>query len=83
MLSTYIAAIPELVVDGENGWLIPGGSSSRITSAIETIMTTPTAELRAMGARGRKRVREHHYVPTEAKKLASAFQKRGGRPCSR
>ncbi len=83
VLSTYIAAIPELVVDGENGWLIPGGSSSRIAETIETIMATSTAQLRAMGARGRDRVREHHYVPTEAKKLASLFLARGGRPCSR
>lgn len=83
VLSTYVAAIPELVIDGENGWLIPAGSSSHIADGIQRIMDTPVAELRTMGERGCDRVRERHYQPTEAKKLVSKFRERGGAACSR
>ncbi|MBV1858329.1 MAG: glycosyltransferase family 4 protein, partial [Nannocystaceae bacterium] len=83
VLSTYVAAIPELVIDGDNGWLIPAGSVEHIADAIERIVATPIETLRSMGARGRARVRERHYVPTEAAKLVSKFRERGGRSCFR
>lgn len=74
VLSTYIAGIPELVVDQENGWLIPSGSKPRITAAIRDIMQTPVEKLEAMAAKGREAVRERHYTPTETSKLASAVR---------
>lgn len=75
VLSTYIAGIPELVVDGDNGWLIPSGSKPSITSAIRKVMQTPVKELEAMAARGREAVRAQHYTPTETEKLAQHIRK--------
>jgi glycosyltransferase involved in cell wall biosynthesis len=71
VLSTYIAGIPELVVDRENGWLIPAGSREAIAKAIAEILRTPSAELERMAARGREAVRKHHFTPTETAKLAA------------
>jgi glycosyltransferase involved in cell wall biosynthesis len=69
VLSTYIAGIPELVVDGENGWLIPSGSKDAITEALVEVLRTPVARLEDMAARGREAVRAQHYTPTETAKL--------------
>ena len=69
MLTTYIAGIPELVVDGENGWLIPSGSAPRIAEAIAKVMEAPVEKLNEMGRKGREAVRERHYTPTETGKL--------------
>jgi colanic acid/amylovoran biosynthesis glycosyltransferase len=69
VLSTYVAGIPELVIDGQSGWLVPAGSKDDLTRAIQRVIATPVAELEAMGARGRAAVRERHYTPTETAKL--------------
>jgi colanic acid/amylovoran biosynthesis glycosyltransferase len=71
VLSTYIAGIPELVVDGENGFLIPSGSREAIRRGIERVMATPSDTLHAMGRRGREAVRTEHYTPVETAKLAA------------
>ncbi len=70
VLTTYIAGIPELVVDGENGWLIPAGSREAITTAIHEVLRAEPAKLEAMAANGREAVRRHHYTPTETARLA-------------
>lgn len=70
VLSTYIAGIPELVVDGENGWLIPSGSKPAIVEGLRRVMATPIATLEEMAERGRAAVRERHYTATETAKLA-------------
>ncbi len=70
VITTYIAGIPELVVHGENGWLMPSGSVSNLVEAIEECMTTPVNQLEEMAKKGREAVREHHYTPTETSKLA-------------
>lgn len=70
VLSTYIAGIPELVVDKHNGWLIPSGSKPSIVAALREVMRTSVTELEQMAARGREAVRRHHYTPTETAKLA-------------
>jgi glycosyltransferase involved in cell wall biosynthesis len=69
VLSTYVAGIPELVIDGQSGWLVPAGSRVDLARAIERVLDTPLSELEAMGARGRAAVRERHYTPTETAKL--------------
>lgn len=70
VLTTYIAGIPELVIDRENGWLIPAGSREAITTAILDVLRTEPAQLERMAAKGREAVRRHHYTPTETARLA-------------
>lgn len=74
VLSTYIAGIPELVVPGHNGWLIPSGSREAIAQSLREIMSTSTERLREMGENGRAAVREQHYTPTETAKLAAQLR---------
>ena len=74
VLSTYIAGIPELVVPGENGWLVPAGSVEAIHTAIHEILDTPTEELIKMGKAGAIAVRERHHLPTEVSRLDKIFR---------
>jgi colanic acid/amylovoran biosynthesis glycosyltransferase len=74
VLSSYVAGIPELVVPGESGWLVPAGARDALTEAIAQLMAAPAAELDAMAARGRAAVKSRHYTPTETAKLAEHFR---------
>jgi colanic acid/amylovoran biosynthesis glycosyltransferase len=74
VLSTYVAGIPELVIDRQNGWLVPSGSKEAIVDALVAIMGTPVIELERMAACGRDAVRERHYTPCETAKLASYIE---------
>jgi len=70
VIATYIAGTPELVRDGQTGWLVPAGDVAALTQSIETLAKTPLASLTRMGQTGRARVLDRHDVAQEAKKLA-------------
>ncbi len=74
VLTTYIAGIPELVVDGENGFLIVSGNKEAIRDGIKRVMATPLDELTAMGKAGREAVKREHYTPVETAKLIEQIQ---------
>jgi colanic acid/amylovoran biosynthesis glycosyltransferase len=70
VITTYIAGIPELVKPGESGWLIPAGSISDLTAAMEACLAQPVGEIARMGDIGKRLVIERHSIDTEAGKLA-------------
>ncbi len=82
VLSTYIAGIPELVRDGEEGWLVPAGDVDALAKGMETILQAPVEELARMGRAGRARVRERHSIATSAKALARAFAETSATGCT-
>ncbi|MEM6992401.1 MAG: glycosyltransferase family 4 protein [Myxococcota bacterium] len=69
VLTTYIAGIPELVVDGENGFLIVSGNKEAIRDGIKRVMETPLPTLTKMGEAGCEAVKREHYTPIETAKL--------------
>ena len=73
VVTTYIAGIPELVIPGENGWLIPAGSLESLVSTMRQALQTPDEEIQRLGNNARQRVIERHNIDTEAKKLAMFF----------
>jgi colanic acid/amylovoran biosynthesis glycosyltransferase len=74
VLSTYIAGIPELVVDGKTGWLFPAGSEQDMLDAIRACLDTPKEALKVMGELARTRALERHNVSREVEKLARLFE---------
>ncbi len=80
VLSTYIAGIPELVIPGENGWLIPAGSIDRLAQGLGEVLDTPASVLRGLGENARRRVFARHDIETEADKLKHHFLARAGNP---
>lgn len=76
VITTYIAGIPELVVDGACGWLVPAGNADQLSQAIESCINAPDFKIQAMGKVGRERVLKMHDIVREGEKLGSLF--RGG-----
>ena len=69
VISTYIAGIPELVQDGENGWLCAAGDITALTNTIYEALSTPVARLQEMGDAAFARVTARHHIDIEAAKL--------------
>ena len=74
VISTYVAGIPELVVPGQNGWLVPAGSVADLTVAIEQLIATNADKLKEMGDAAYLRVKQRHDIDTEAAKLLILFK---------
>ena len=77
VISTFVAGIPELVIPGENGWLVPAGTIDALADAMAQSLSMPPAQMQAMGAAGQARVRDRHHILTEAGKLKTLFQDPG------
>jgi glycosyltransferase involved in cell wall biosynthesis len=74
ILATYVAGIPELVVHGENGWLVPAGAADELAAAIKACLATPSEVLVRMGNLARERVLARHDADREAARLAGFFR---------
>lgn len=75
VLTTAVAGIPELVSQGEVGWLFAAGAVDELADAMAQCLATPTAQLTAMGAAAHQRVLQRHSIDTEAGKLAGLLRK--------
>jgi glycosyltransferase involved in cell wall biosynthesis len=53
VVSTRLAGIPEMVVDGKTGFLVSPGDPRAVASAVRTLLANP-GEARATGAAGRR-----------------------------
>jgi colanic acid/amylovoran biosynthesis glycosyltransferase len=74
VISTYVAAIPELVQPGLTGWLIPPSSVEALSSAIREALDAPVERLERMGRAGALRVAERHDAAVEAARLVTLFR---------
>lgn len=73
VITTYVAGIPELVVPGESGWLVPAGSVDELADAMREALNASADELFQMGLQGRERVHNRHSIRTEGNRLAELF----------
>lgn len=73
VIATYVAGIPELVQNGETGWLVPAGDVTALAEAIRALAETPRDRLAAMARAGRARVLRRHDIDREAERLAGLF----------
>jgi len=74
VITTYVAGIPELVHNEENGWLIPAGDSDVLTVALKALLNADSSKLSAMGLDGHNAVKERHNINNEAEKLSTLFE---------
>jgi len=73
VISTKIAGISELVVDGENGWLVNAGDVDSLASAMLEVLETDPEKLATMGQCGAHAVFERHLAKDEAYRLGEYF----------
>jgi colanic acid/amylovoran biosynthesis glycosyltransferase len=74
VISTYVGGIPELVVPGVNGWLVPAGSVEDLTAAMRDALSQPAGRLQELGRAGRERVLAAHDAAKEAARLAELYR---------
>ena len=73
VIATYVAGIPELVRDGQEGFLLPAGDLNALVNALERALTTPVDELTRRASAAYDRVKARHSIDIEAKKLMVLF----------
>ena len=78
VLSTHIAGIPELVDDGESGFLVAPGRVDELSSALERVLGASAEERAAMGRAGRAKVEAEFAMEPVAAQLLDVFR---GVPC--
>jgi glycosyltransferase involved in cell wall biosynthesis len=67
-IATHVGAIPEMIVDGQNGLLVPVHSPDRLAEALSRLVARP-AERQAMGVAGLRLARAHHNAARNAELL--------------
>jgi glycosyltransferase involved in cell wall biosynthesis len=73
VIASAVGGIPEIVVHGETGLLVPGGDAVALADAMETLLSHPE-QARAMGMRGRERVRERFSIETAVQRHEQLYE---------
>jgi len=79
IVATRAGGIPEAVVEGENGLLVPPNDPVALAEALESLLSDPDRAA-ALGAAGRVRVREHFSVDRMVEGNLAVYRHVLGRP---
>jgi len=74
VVTTYIAGIPELIRDTENGFLIPAGSIDALYDALVSLLEMDGSHLDVMGESAYGNVCKDHNIVVECAKLKLLFE---------
>ena len=77
VISTPLAGVPEMVVPGVNGELVPEHDPPALAAAIDGMLAEPE-RARALGARGREMAREKFSIEESARQLQEIFDRVAG-----
>ena len=77
VVATYVAGIPELVRNGESGWLVAAASVDELADAMEACLAKGPEELKTMGENAYRCAIERHSIDVEAAKLAVFLREYG------
>ncbi|HET8654092.1 MAG TPA: glycosyltransferase [Longimicrobiaceae bacterium] len=77
VVATTVGAIPDAVVDGETGLLVPPRDPDRLAAALDTLLSDP-ARARRMGEAGRERAREHFSARAALSRLEGLYRELAG-----
>lgn len=73
VVATAVGGTPELVIDGQTGFLVPPGEPEVLASALEKVTALPVETLAAMGLAGRRRVEERFHVDRMVEKYERLY----------
>lgn len=81
LIGSAVGGIPDLIVDGETGWLAGAGDAGALAERIERLATNPTARM-AMGRAARLRAEERFSARRMAMEIEGIYDRvlgdRGG-----
>ena len=73
-LATNVFGLPELITDGETGWLCEPRDLGALVDGLERALTSPPEERRRIGQRSRVLVQERHSLPNYAHAISNILQ---------
>ena len=73
LVAARAGAAETVVVDGENGVLVPPGDAAALVAALEPLMREP-ARAEAMGGKARARVVAEFSIDTEVERIAAVYR---------
>jgi glycosyltransferase involved in cell wall biosynthesis len=74
VVASAVSAIPEIVVDGETGLLVPPGDAAALAAAVDRLLADP-AERERLAAAGLDRARAEFSVARMAARTAAVYAK--------
>lgn len=75
VLGTRVFGLPELIGDGETGWLCEPRDLPALAAGLDRVLSLPAEERRRVGAAGRPLVAERHSLERYGKEIASLLEK--------
>ena len=73
VVATRVGGIPELVVDGESGFLVEPDDPTALAEALERVAADP--DRARLGRRGAERVAEHFSLERVARRMISLYER--------
>lgn len=73
IISTNVAAIPEIILNGKTGLIVPAGDAGALTQAIRDLSENPAARI-LLGERARAHVSNHYDAQANASRLLSLLK---------
>lgn len=73
VVATAVGGVPELIHDGENGWLAPPADAAGLASALAAALADPGERARR-GAAGQSLVRAFYTFAAQAAQAAEVFR---------
>jgi len=74
VVGSRVGGIPEMIVDGETGLLVPSRNAGALAEALETLVCQPD-HARAMGRAGRVRAREVFSPEAHARRIQDVYDR--------
>jgi glycosyltransferase involved in cell wall biosynthesis len=78
VLGTRVFGLPELIADGETGWLCEPRDLPALAAALDRVLGLPAEERRRVGAAGRPLVAERHSLQRYGRKIAALLERAVG-----
>ncbi len=73
VVASDVGGIPDIVIGGETGWLVPPGDAAALASAIEEVLDAPE-EARRRVERGVERVERRFSLPSVVRDLIACYE---------
>lgn len=77
VVATRVGAVPDMVREGEDGFLVDPGSPDALADALGKLLSSPQLR-RTMGASGRKRAEERFDLPGLRERLRKLYMEAAG-----
>jgi D-inositol-3-phosphate glycosyltransferase len=74
VLATDVFGLPELITDGETGWLCEPRDLGSLADGLERALTSTPEERRQIGRRSRELVQERHSLPKYAQEISKLLR---------